>query len=577
MLRSTDNPDVEGQFIRDKEGRVLAIEGMILSAPWELQPSSKFPGQLFFYNTETNASAWSLDLRVFMAILVAKEQTSPELKTKFPPLPTLSMSFGTQTTTSSFQDRRTQNTSNGERVDWDASSALPVARAALFRRSVSMASSSEFSVPNNSRHRPPLKKSSSMPASSQPTAPVESRSVLKESVSPYCGSELPSVLSSGVPSRDAWAASSESASEATSELDPFPAPFRHGKPTVEVVSGLGIGAFATVVLVKPLGQSATKDNVFAMKVVSKAKQPRKKDHTRMENELAVMYYTAPSRFLERCHAVFESATDVFFVCDYLPGGDLFSHMARRIKEGKKGFTEAQCIILLAEVTLGLEHLHERGFIHRDLKLENIMLDAVGHVKIIDFGLAAELTGTEQVLSSTGSLCYMAPEMIKNGTKFGGRHTDWWALGILAFELSTGRTPWSTISDRPLIRYEIQNCQVLPPDSVSPAAGQFVVSLLKADHRLRLGTRCSNDVKKAPFFQGINWSAMNLGLTDAAFVCGPAVVRPEDGRSALEAYVRRAERNAPRSSGVVGKFGVKSPWFLGLAVVTNNPPLATSGP
>mmetsp|Transcript_51590 Transcript_51590/g.88473 ORF Transcript_51590/g.88473 Transcript_51590/m.88473 type:complete len:207 (-) Transcript_51590:144-764(-) len=206
-----------------------------------------------------------------------------------------------------------------------------------------------------------------------------------------------------------------------------------------------------------------------------------------------------------------------------------------------------------------------------------MLDAVGHVKIIDFGLAAELTGTEQVLSSTGSLCYMAPEMIKNGTKFGGRHTDWWALGILAFELSTGRTPWSTISDRPLIRYEIQNCQVLPPDSVSPAAGQFVVSLLKADHRLRLGTRCSNDVKKAPFFQGINWSAMNLGLTDAAFVCGPAVVRPEDGRSALEAYVRRAERNAPRSSGVVGKFGVKSPWFLGLAVVTNNPPLATSGP
>mmetsp|Transcript_39542 Transcript_39542/g.72856 ORF Transcript_39542/g.72856 Transcript_39542/m.72856 type:complete len:207 (+) Transcript_39542:2-622(+) len=206
-----------------------------------------------------------------------------------------------------------------------------------------------------------------------------------------------------------------------------------------------------------------------------------------------------------------------------------------------------------------------------------MIDGSGHAKIIDFGLACLITGdVEQNLSPTGSLSYMPPEMLK-GARTGGRHTDWWALGILAFELSTGRTPWSTISDRPLIRYEIQNCQVLPPDSVSPAAGQFVVSLLKADHRLRLGTRCSNDVKKAPFFQGINWSAMNLGLTDAAFVCGPAVVRPEDGRSALEAYVRRAERNAPRSSGVVGKFGVKSPWFLGLAVVTNNPPLATSGP
>jgi serine/threonine protein kinase len=148
------------------------------------------------------------------------------------------------------------------------------------------------------------------------------------------------------------------------------------------------------------------------------------------------------------------------------------------------------------------------------QVENIMLDARGHVKLIDFGLACELKASpenqqpsdaplahgggqavaSQPVSPTGSLIYMAPEMIRDHT--GGRHTDWWALGVLAYELLTGRTPWSSLTDKKVIRKEIQTLIVAPPRKLSPPAGQFICSLLRQDHTRRLGKR-SPSVEETP--------------------------------------------------------------------------------
>jgi len=225
-------------------------------------------------------------------------------------------------------------------------------------------------------------------------------------------------------------------------FDPFPAPRHDGTPTVAVLAGLGSGGFGKVVLVRSAlrTEASTGDEepqLFAMKVVSRVRQRRPKDQQRMANELAVMRDIEPSRFLERCHAAFESATEVFFVCDYIGGGDLFHHMVRRIKKGMGGFKESECKVMPAEVTCGLKHLHEHGFVHRDLKVENIMLDASGHLKIIDFGLALPITGPcEQAMTPTGSLSYMPQSSLATtatetagarreaGTLTGGRWACW---------------------------------------------------------------------------------------------------------------------------------------------------------
>ena len=96
---------------------------------------------------------------------------------------------------------------------------------------------------------------------------------------------------------------------------------------------------------------------------------------------------------------------------------------QRVKATSKGFAESQAQVLLAEVVLGLEHLHKHDFIHRDIKVENVMLDAAGHAKLIDFGLARDVPTLDEPLSPTGSLIYMAPELLTKS--MGGRHTDWY--------------------------------------------------------------------------------------------------------------------------------------------------------
>jgi len=232
---------------------------------------------------------------------------------------------------------------------------------------------------------------------------------------------------------------------------------------------------------------------------------------------------------------------------------------------------------LAEVTLGLEHLHARGFIHRDLKVENIMLDAVGHVKIIDFGLACQIIGDTQPVSPTGSLSYMAPEMIHRGKRTGGRHTDWWAMGVLAYEVLTARSPWSTLTDRQVIKHEIENCAVKLPMGC-PATKWFVEGLIERDVGKRLGTARDSDVKAAQFFRTVDWGAMERGETDPAFLlreCGPAIVDKAESKKALAAYLENAPTGSAAASSFteVGKFGVKSPWFLGVDVVRSGPGIA----
>lgn len=309
----------------------------------------------------------------------------------------------------------------------------------------------------------------------------------------------------------------------------------------QVVDGLGQGGFGVVVKVK----HAVSQCPYAMKVISKAKLVRRRDRQRLALELKIMDTMGPSPFCQQFYESFETKTSVFIVMDLQRGGDLFFHLMERMANTGAAFSETELRVLLAELTLALEHVHKEGYIHRDIKVENVMLDTSGHVKLIDFGLAVELLDDVMPLSPTGSIIYMAPELVHKHS--GGRHTDWWAVGILAFELLTGDSPWSTIDDMSALKEEIANTKIRPPGSVSPPTAEFIEMLTRTDFHSRLGTNSDAKVRNAPFFGSVDWGKL------AALECAPAfspaatsVCNEETVDAAREYYrMNRAEDSADR--------------------------------
>jgi serine/threonine protein kinase len=322
-----------------------------------------------------------------------------------------------------------------------------------------------------------------------------------------------------------------------------------GGPVFMVLDGLGQGGYATVVKVQHL----ISKECFAMKVISKtcslSKRERHKES--LFNELKFMTEIPASPFVQRCHFAFESPTNVFFVVDLITGGDLFHHLTRR-SQSNSTFSEDEVRTILAELFLALSHLHSHHIVHRDIKVENIMLDKSGHVKLVDLGLAVELEDEVQPMAAMGSLIYMAPELIRD--RIGGRFTDWWAYGVLAHELLTGNSPWSTLDDTKTIKLEIQSGIVTPPVGVSSAAGKLVMALMCHDREERLGTKADEEIKRAPFFKTVDWVKTATLQSPPAFIPPTTNVNKSDQKIAIQAYFNQTDDY---------KQSQKNAWSLGL--------------
>jgi serum/glucocorticoid-regulated kinase 2 len=203
----------------------------------------------------------------------------------------------------------------------------------------------------------------------------------------------------------------------------------------------------------------------------------------------------------KLHYAFQSPEKLYLVLDYCPGGELFFHLSRF-----RRFPERVARFYAAELLLALGHLHKRGIIYRDLKPENVLLDADGHVKLGDFGLAK--AGIKNSCEGATSMCgtpeYMAPEVLAQQGH--GFCVDYWGLGMLVYEMMTGLPPWYT-TDRAKLFRRLRSAPLDVPSYFSEASAACVGALLERNPRRRLGVTGVRAAMEHDFFRSISWRAL----------------------------------------------------------------------
>jgi len=289
------------------------------------------------------------------------------------------------------------------------------------------------------------------------------------------------------------------------------------KPNVEMflplLRVLGKGSFGKVVLVrKRTGKEC--GGLFAMKILRKGHLVKRRQIERTRTERKVLS-VVDHPFIMKLHFAFQTDDKLFLVLDYCPGGELFFHLSRY-----KRFPERVARFYAAELLLAIGHLHRKGIIYRDLKPENVLLDAEGHVKLGDFGLAKDniKKPTEGATSMCGTPEYMAPEVLcQSGHGF---CVDYWGLGMLIYEMMTGLPPWYT-TDRLLLFKRIKRAPLEVPTFFSQPTTSVVRNLLSRDPKLRLGFNGNKSVMDHSFFKEVKFKLLYYKREQA-------LIRPCDG-------------------------------------------------
>lgn len=269
----------------------------------------------------------------------------------------------------------------------------------------------------------------------------------------------------------------------------------------KIIKVVGKGSFGKVFLVREIKTN----EMFAMKVLRKDNIIKRNqvEHTRTERSV-LGYVNHP--FIVGLRMAFQSKEKLYFVLDYCAGGELFFHLS---KVGK--FNEQRAAFYAAEIVLALEYIHQLDIVYRDLKPENVLLDARGHVRLTDFGLSKE--GITNSSSGANSFCgtpeYLAPEILNRQGH--GRAVDWWSLGALLYEMLTGLPPFYC-RDREKLFEKIRKGHLDYPRTLSSRSQHLLKGLLTKDPRRRLGSDADDaqPIKAHAFFAGTDWEKLASG-------------------------------------------------------------------
>ncbi|XP_067106198.1 serine/threonine-protein kinase N2 [Osmerus mordax] len=282
-------------------------------------------------------------------------------------------------------------------------------------------------------------------------------------------------------------------------------------------SVLGRGHFGKVLL----AQYKKSGQIFAIKALKKGDVVTRDEVESLmcEKRIFETINQSDHPFLVNLHGSFQTVEHFCFVMDYSPGGDLMTHIHANI------FTEKQTRFYASCVLLGLEFLHQNKIVYRDLKLDNLLMDADGFVKIADFGLCKEGMGHGDYTSTfCGTPEFLAPEVLTENNYT--RSVDWWGLGVLIYEMLVGESPFPG-DDEEEVFDSIVNDEVRYPRFLSPESVSIIQKLLQKnpERRLGAGEQDSNEVKRHRFFQGVVWEALLAKKVKPPFI--PSIKAPTD--------------------------------------------------
>uniref|UniRef100_H2YN79 Protein kinase C n=1 Tax=Ciona savignyi TaxID=51511 RepID=H2YN79_CIOSA len=275
---------------------------------------------------------------------------------------------------------------------------------------------------------------------------------------------------------------------------------------------LGKGSFGKVLLAELKGRN----KFYAVKALKKDVVVEDDDIECTMVERRVLELSCQHPYLTHLFCTYQTKEHLFFVMEYLNGGDLMFHI-----QASGRFTEQRAKFYAAEITLGLEYLHSKGIIYRDLKLDNVLLDSDGHTKIADFGMCREnMSDTNKASTFCGTPDYIAPEILQ-GRKY-SFGVDWWSSGVLLYEMMLGQSPFHGEEEEDLFN-SIQKKEPIYPRWMPRQAVDCVKQLIQKDPAQRLGV-CS-DVKKHPFFSSIDFDLLLSRKINPPFK--PKVRSPSD--------------------------------------------------
>ncbi|XP_031433366.1 citron rho-interacting kinase isoform X3 [Clupea harengus] len=340
------------------------------------------------------------------------------------------------------------------------------------------------------------------------------------------------------------------------ELQPGPSDF-------EVRGVVGRGHFAEVQVVR---EKATGD-IYAMKVMDKTSLRSQENVAFFEEEKTILALNS-SPWIPQLQHAFQDKDSVHLVMEYLPGGDLMALMNRYEDQ----FDEAMAQFYLAELVQAIHTVHQMGYVHRDVKPENVLIDRTGHIKLADFGSAARLTANRTVGSAklpAGTQDFLSPEVLASlggGQTSYGPECDWWSLGVIAYEMMYMKSPFTEGTATKTINNIMNHQRYLkfPKEpKVSKPFMDLVQSLL-CGVKDRLGYE---ELRCHPFFSTVDWTSLRQVLPP--FV--PSL-RAEDDTSNFEDQEQppprplAAQRNPP-PAGFQGQDLPFLGWFFSKALTT----------